>query len=120
MPLRRPTHPLASSAVVSALAVLLLLGPATAADAIAPLAVLAAPPTVDQLFANITTWITGIIATIATTFLTFGGLRYLLAGGDPGEVEKAKGALKGAGVGYMIAILAPVILDILKGLVGAK
>jgi hypothetical protein len=95
-----------------ALAVLLIIGAAPSA--------LAAPPTIDQVFTNITAWITGIIATIATTFLTFGGLRYLLAGGDPGEIEKAKGALKGAGIGYMIAVLAPVILDILKGLVGSK
>ncbi|MFD0530403.1 pilin [Kitasatospora arboriphila] len=78
------------------------------------------PPSVDQVFKNITLWIVGIVATVATTFLTIGGLRYLLASGDPGEVEKAKGALRSAGIGYMIAILAPVILDILKSLVGAK
>ncbi|WP_245985141.1 pilin [Streptomyces tateyamensis] len=100
---------------LTALVVVGAVQPATAQPAY-----LAAPPTIDQVLANITAWITGIVAAIATTFLTVGGLRYLLAGGDPGEVMKAKGALKGAGIGYMIAIMAPVILDVLKGLVGAK
>ncbi|WP_198042330.1 pilin [Kitasatospora azatica] len=115
---RRPPHsPYALPAVLAAIALLLIL---TAHVASAAPTQLAGPATIDQVFANITAWITGIVAAIATTFLTIGGLRYLMAAGDPGEVEKAKGAIKSAGIGYMLAILAPVILDILKGLVGAK
>jgi hypothetical protein len=75
--------------------------------------------TIDQTITNITDWIVGILAGLATMFLTIGGLRYLMAGGEPGEVEKAKGALKSAGIGYMLAILAPVVVGVLKGLVGA-
>ncbi|WP_436778215.1 pilin [Yinghuangia sp. YIM S09857] len=67
---------------------------------------------------NTRNWITGILAATATLFLTVGGLRYLLAGGDPGEVEKAKSALKAAAIGYMLAVLAPIILQILQGFVG--
>jgi hypothetical protein len=66
-----------------------------------------------------TTWITGIIAAVATLFLTIGGARYLMAGGDPAEVEKAKGSLKSAGIGYGLALLAPVILTILQQVLGA-
>ena len=51
-------------------------------------------------------------------FLTVGGLRYLMAGGDPSEVERAKSALKSAAVGYALAILAPVLLGVVKGIVG--
>jgi hypothetical protein len=51
-------------------------------------------------------------------FLTLGGLRYLMAGGDPAQVEKAKTALRLAAIGYGLAILAPVIVTILKSLVG--
>ncbi|MGH1555524.1 hypothetical protein ACRAWF_38060 [Streptomyces sp. L7] len=36
-------------------------------------------------------------AGLATLFLTFGGLRYLMAGGDPGEVEAAKLGVEGRG-----------------------
>lgn len=67
---------------------------------------------------NTRNWIVGILAATATLFLTIGGLRYLLAGGDPGEVEKAKSALKAAAIGYMLAVLAPIILQILQGFVG--
>jgi hypothetical protein len=73
---------------------------------------------IDQVIANITKWITGILAGLATLFLTIGGLRYLMAGGDPSEVERAKTALRSAAIGYGLAILAPVIVTVLKSLVG--
>jgi Type IV secretion system pilin len=69
---------------------------------------------------NLTTWVTGIIATIATLFLTIGGTRYLMAGGDPSEVERAKGSLKSAGIGYALALLAPIILKILNAALGVN
>lgn len=68
---------------------------------------------------NLRNWIVGILAGLATLFLTFGGLRYLMAGGDPGEVEAAKRALKAAAIGYGLTLLAPVIVTILNGIVGA-
>jgi hypothetical protein len=79
-------------------------------------AVLAAA-SIAQVIGNTTAWIVGILAGVATLFLTIGGLRYLMAGGDPAEVEKAKTALKSAAIGYGLAILAPVIVTVLKSLV---
>jgi hypothetical protein len=70
------------------------------------------------VISNTTAWVVGILAGVATLFLTIGGLRYLMAGGDPAEVEKAKTALKSAAIGYGLAILAPVIVTVLKSLVG--
>ena len=70
------------------------------------------------MISNATAWIVGILAGVATLFLTVGGLRYLMAGGDPAEVERAKTALKSAAIGYGLAILAPVIVTVLKSLVG--
>ncbi len=67
---------------------------------------------------NMTTWVTGIIAAVATLFLTIGGAQYLMAGGDPAQVERAKGSLKSAGIGYALALLAPIILTILKNILG--
>jgi hypothetical protein len=115
---RRPPGLLAVRAAASAvllLAGLALPGTAHATSAVEVLAV----NSVDQTITNITNWIVGILAGVATMFLTIGGLRYLMAGGEPGEVEKAKGALKSAGIGYMLAVMAPVIVGVLKGLVGA-
>jgi Type IV secretion system pilin len=79
---------------------------------------LLAAATVSQVITNITVWIVGILAGLATLFLTLGGLRYLMAGGDPAQVEKAKIALRSAAIGYGLAILAPVIVTILKSLAG--
>ena len=63
-------------------------------------------------------WIMGILAVVATMFLTVGGLRYMSAGGDPSQVEAAKGNFKSALLGYALAVLAPVILGILADIVG--
>jgi H+/gluconate symporter-like permease len=86
----------------------------------------AAPPhagvlavvTISRVISHTTAWVAGILAAVATLFLTIGGLRYLMAGGDPAEVERAKGALKSAAIGYGLAILAPVIVAVLRSLVG--
>lgn len=75
-------------------------------------------PTLNGVIANLTNWIVGILAGVATLFLTIGGLRYLTAGGDPGQVEKAKTALKSAAIGYALAILAPLLVSILASVVG--
>ncbi|MEJ3741817.1 pilin [Actinomycetes bacterium KLBMP 9797] len=105
---------LAVPTVTVVVAVLAFGAPALAA-APTPLAVADLP----TVIGNMTTWITGIIAAVATLFLTIGGTRYLMAGGDPAEVEKAKGSLKSAGIGYGLALLAPVILTILQQILGA-
>lgn len=72
----------------------------------------------DTVIDNIRNWVVGILVVLATLLLTIGGLRYLLAGGDPGEVNRAKDTLKYAALGYMVAILAPLIVEILRGFVG--
>jgi len=46
-------------------------------------------------------------------------VQYLIAGGDPGGVEKAKTALKSAAIGYALAVLAPGLVSILQHIVGA-
>ena len=75
-------------------------------------------PTLSGVIDNLRNWIVGILAGVATLFLTIGGLRYLTAGGDPGQVEKAKTALKSAAIGYALAILAPLLVSILASMVG--
>ncbi|MEV7523723.1 pilin [Streptomyces sp. NPDC091371] len=116
--LRRPRRPPANPAgrwtiritFTNVFAVLVTLVLARPAWAVADI------PTV---ITNLRNWIVGILAGLATLFLTFGGLRYLMAGGDPGEVEAAKRAVRAAAIGYGLALLAPVFVTVLKGLVGA-
>ena len=81
--------------------------------------VLALAGSVDQLLSNIRNWVMGILAGLATVFLSIGGVRYVMGGGDPGEIEKAKTAFKSAGIGYALAALAPLVVTVLQGIVGA-
>jgi hypothetical protein len=78
----------------------------------------AQPKSLPDVVDGLKLWIMGIIAAVATLFLVVGGLRYILAGGDPAQVEQAKANLKSALLGYALAVLAPVILQILQGIVG--
>jgi hypothetical protein len=81
--------------------------------------VVALAGSVDTVLNNIRNWIMGILAGLATVFLTIGGVRYVMAAGDPGEVAKAKIAFKSAAIGYALAALAPLVVTVLKGIVGA-
>ena len=78
----------------------------------------AAVPSLNGVIDSLRTWLVGILATLATLFLTIGGIRYLLAGGDPMQVERAKTALKSAAIGYALAALAPLLVTILTSVVG--
>ena len=72
-PARRPRRPaLAAAAALTA----------AAQPALAEPALLAAA-SIGQVISNTTLWIVGILAGLATLFLTLGGVRYLMAGGDP-------------------------------------
>ncbi|HWD05115.1 MAG TPA: pilin [Amycolatopsis sp.] len=119
-----PGHPISRSrpvrhAVAFAVLGAVLLSSLTADAAQASTQVLAIATSVGQVFDNIRNWLVGILAGLATVFLTIGGVRYLMAGGDPGDVEKAKQSFKSAGWGYGLAALAPLVVEILRGIVGA-
>jgi Type IV secretion system pilin len=88
--------------------------------AVAAPAYAAGAPTINGVISNLTDWLVGILAGVATLFLTIGGLRYVTAGGDPVQVEKAKTALKSAAIGYALAALAPLIVSILASVVGGS
>ena len=97
-------------------AALILLTPATA-HADPGTAVLAAN-TLPQVVANMQIWIMGILAAVATLFAVLAGVYWATAGGDPAQVDKAKGALRNALVGYGLAVLAPILLQVVQGIVG--
>lgn len=71
-----------------------------------------AAESLDAVINNLRTWLLAILAAVATLFLTIGGLRYLAANGDTGELEKAKSTLKSAALGYALALLAPLFVTI--------
>ncbi len=97
----------------------------TIALALAVLVALVAAPAalaaddLKQVIENLRVWITGLLAALATLLLIIGGVRYLLAGGDPGAHERAKGSIRAALIGYALALLAPVLVSIVQQIVGA-
>ena len=96
-----------------------LLAVHAAADGIGSVVVLGLAASVEQVVDNLRNWLVGILAGLATLYLTLGAVRYVMAGGDPGEVERAKTAFRSAGIGYALALLAPLVVTILKQIVGA-
>ncbi|MQA87534.1 MAG: hypothetical protein GEV03_23655 [Streptosporangiales bacterium] len=90
---------------------------ATATAASADVGVIAAAADLKTVINRITNWLVGLLVALSTLLLTIGGVRYLLAGGDPGEINKAKDTLKYAALGYGVAALAPVLVQILEGFV---
>ena len=111
----RPARATRLLPVSIALAVVLLV--ATAGPA------LAQSPTPDPVLTGVIdrlrNVLVGLLVALSTLFLTIGGFRYLLAGGDPGQVEKAKTTLRYAAFGYAIAALAAPLTRLLKYVVGA-
>lgn len=105
------------SALLFQLVIVVLLASTSAAHADTTAVALAG--SVADVLNNIRNWIMGILAGLATVFLSIGGVRRLTAGGNPGEHEKSKDAFKSAAWGYGLAALAPLVVEILKGIVGA-
>ncbi len=114
---RRARVRVAVTAVGTALFAVAATGPVLAATTDGSGQILAAAD-IPTVISNVTNWLIGILAVLATLMLTIGGVRYVLAAGDPAEVEKAKTCFKSAGMGYCLAVLAPVVVAVLKGLVG--
>ncbi|MGY2125929.1 pilin [Nocardia gipuzkoensis] len=105
---------------VAATTVVVLVPIAGSASATPPHAdVLAIASSLGEVIDNARNWLVGILAGLATLFLTIAGARYLLGGGDPSEIEKAKTAFRAACLGYALAMLAPVVVAVLKSIIGA-
>jgi len=100
---------------------------ATAPQALVVLAVLliggvtpayAADKDLNTVINGIRNWAMGILLTLTTLYLTVAGIRYILAGGSPHAMEEAKTAVRNSLFGYALAALAPLLADIVKGIVG--
>lgn len=64
------------------------------------------------------TLLVGILFALSVAALTYAGVRYVVSAGDPMSIEKAKGAVKSALVGFALALLAPVLIGITKHILG--
>ncbi|MGI5133199.1 pilin [Pseudonocardia sp. CA-107938] len=81
--------------------------------------VLAQVGSVDQLLTNLRNWLMGILFGLTTVCVTVAGVRYVTSDGDPSQVERAKATLRSGAWGLALAALAPLVVEILKSVVGA-
>ena len=86
---------------------------------LAPSTAYAASGDINTVLDNIRTWLAGLLAALATLFLTIGGVRYVIASGNPRMIEEGKTAIRSALVGYALAALAPMLVDIVRRVIGA-
>lgn len=92
----------------------LLLAPAAGA---APEVVLAQAQSIEDVLNNIRNLIMSVLITLGVIALSLAGLFYLLSGGDQAMAMRAKAALYSAAVGFALAALAPLVINILAGVV---
>ncbi len=79
----------------------------------------AASGDINSVIDSIRNWVAGLLAALATLFLTVGGIRYLIASGNPRMMDEGKAAIRSALIGYALAALAPLLVDILRHVIGA-
>ena len=114
---RRTARAIGYTAAHVAIVLLMLSVPAAAfADPSGP--VVLAANDLPTVIANLQKWVMGILAALATLFLVLGGVYRVTAGGDPAQVEKSNTQFKNALIGYALAVLAPVLLEVVKSVVG--
>lgn len=57
-----------------------------------------------------------LAAVLSLIFLVWGGVRWIMSGGDKGKIEQARGNIIAAIVGLVIALLAYFIMNIVLGI----
>lgn len=80
----------------------------------APWPAYAADGDLTSVIDSIRIWVAGILAGLATLYLTIGGVRYLMANGSPRAMEEGKNAIRSALIGYALAALAPLLVSIVR------
>ena len=109
----RVTGPRIGHAIVGVLVAVVLVTLANPATAYA------ASGDINTVLDSLRNWLAGLLAALATLFLTVGGVRYVIAAGNPRMMEEGKAAIRSALVGYALAALAPMLVDILRRVIGA-
>lgn len=68
--------------------------------------------TAGEIIRDVVLWIMGLIGALAVGFIVFGAIRYITSAGNEKMVEEAKKMILYAIIGFVIAILAVVIVQL--------
>jgi hypothetical protein len=128
--MRRALPRILAITVISVVLIVVLVGSATASDVhalhsepVRATTVIPDPPAVNDLptvIRNARNWFIGILSAVMLFFFTLGAARYIAAGSDPSETERAKGLMKGSVLGYALGMMASVVLAIVQQIIGVK
>jgi len=100
-------------------AVMPVIGSVVLLTVLSPVTAYAASGDINTVLDSIRNWLAGLLAALATLFLTIGGVRYVIAAGNPRMMDEGKAAIRSALLGYALAALAPMLVDILRRVIGA-
>lgn len=75
---------------------------------------------IGSIFNTVFLFLIGIVGGLAIIFIVIGGIRYILAGGDPKATDSARHQITAALIGLVIALLAVAIVVIVGNILGAK
>lgn len=78
------------------------------------------PKSLNDVIDNIRNLLVGLLVSLAALFVVIAGLLYLVAGGDMRATETAKGAVKCAVIGFVLAGAATLIVAALKRVVNVE
>jgi hypothetical protein len=70
------------------------------------------------LLSNIIAAISGFVGVVLFVMLVMGGFNFLLSGGDPKQLEKAKGTITSALIGLVVIICSYLILRTIETFTG--
>ncbi|MBR0403057.1 hypothetical protein IJI55_00690 [Candidatus Saccharibacteria bacterium] len=75
---------------------------------------------VDGVFTNITNTILYVVGVVSVIMLIYGGLRYVISGGDSKKVTDAKNTILYAIIGLIISILSFAIVNFVLNSIGTN
>ena len=75
------------------------------------------PPQITQTFQNLLQIATGLGLLVCALFLVVAGFSYMTSGGNPGSLERAKGAAMNALIGFAIILSANVLATMIQNAV---
>lgn len=70
------------------------------------------------LFAGIIEWVLGIVSLLTVGMIVYGGIQYIISGGEEKGKIAAKETIKNAIIGLIIVVLSYAFLTAIKGILG--
>lgn len=72
------------------------------------------------IFNNLFLFFIALVGGLAVVFIVIGGIRYIMAGGDPKATDSARDQITAALIGLVVALLAVVIVNIVGSFFGVN